>query len=95
MFFALQLDRGNILQALSDGMLKDLNISTNDYNYGQTIFYCTFLFAELPSQLISKKYVACQICLESLLTVTTDLGLIGGSPSRWSRGVSWPVCKSY
>ena len=55
MFFALQLDRGNIVQALSDDMLTDLGIESNQYNYGQMIFYCSFLFAELPSQLVSKK----------------------------------------
>lgn len=30
-------------------------MNTNDFNTGQTIFYVSFMFAEIPSQLISKK----------------------------------------
>jgi hypothetical protein len=82
MFFALQLDKSNIVQANSDNLLgvrslptssnhatlahirQDLGMNSNDFNYGQTIFFLSFLVAELPSQLISKRYVCLHWCLQ-------------------------------
>ncbi|KAF1808376.1 allantoate permease [Eremomyces bilateralis CBS 781.70] len=56
MFFSLQIDRGNINQAVSGTFLKDLHLNTNDFNLGHTVFLVSFLLAELPSQLVSKKF---------------------------------------
>ncbi|KAG7099992.1 hypothetical protein E1B28_001783 [Marasmius oreades] len=55
MFLALDLNRKNINQAISDDLLPELEMNTNDFNYGQTILLVSFLAAELPSGLISKK----------------------------------------
>lgn len=56
MCFALQVDRDNLGQAVSGNMLDQLGLSTNEYNYGRTIYYISFLLSEVPSQLISKKF---------------------------------------
>ncbi|KAL8347630.1 hypothetical protein RB601_002990 [Gaeumannomyces tritici] len=55
MFCALDLHRRNINRAISDNMLPEIGMDTNDFNYGQTIFLASFLAAELPSGLISKR----------------------------------------
>ena len=84
MFSSMDLIRRNINRAVSDNLLHDLNINTNDYNTGQTIFLVSFLAAELPGGLISKKvgpfrYTPAVIVLFGGLCMAQ-----AGMKSRWS-----------
>ncbi|PWN53805.1 MFS general substrate transporter [Violaceomyces palustris] len=56
MFFGLQLDRGNLSNALADNLLVDLKLTSDDYNNGTTIQLLSFLAAEFPVQFLTKRY---------------------------------------
>jgi MFS family permease len=71
MFFALNIDRGNLGNAVADNMLDDLHVTTNDYNNAQNMYRIGFLISEIPSQMIGKRvgpdrWIPIQIMLWSL-----------------------------
>ncbi|KAF9767783.1 hypothetical protein IL306_015008 [Fusarium sp. DS 682] len=88
MFLSLDFHRRNINRAISDNMLPEIGMNTNDFNYGQTIFLVSFLSAELPSGLISKKlgadrWIPFLICSWSLVA--------GSQAALHSRGAYFAI----
>jgi len=51
-FFCLQLDRGNISNAITDNMMEDIGITQNQFNIGQQMLSLGIVLFEIPSNMI-------------------------------------------
>ncbi|KAK9704497.1 hypothetical protein K7432_010157 [Basidiobolus ranarum] len=55
MFFFLQLDRGNVSNAMTDNFTEDLGITINELNIGTIIFVLAFVILEIPSNMVIRR----------------------------------------
>lgn len=53
---AMTMDRHNLSNALTDGLLDDLRLNSNDYNIGSTLAHVGILLSEFPTQFMILKY---------------------------------------
>ncbi|CAM1501311.1 Fc.00g104730.m01.CDS01 [Cosmosporella sp. VM-42] len=51
-FFCLQLDRGNIANAITDSFMEDVGISQDQFNVGQQMLSLGIVLFEIPSNMI-------------------------------------------
>lgn len=51
-FFCLQLDRGNIANAITDSFREDINITQDQFNVGQQMLSLGIVLFEIPSNMI-------------------------------------------
>ncbi|OKL62570.1 hypothetical protein UA08_02139 [Talaromyces atroroseus] len=73
------LDRGNIGNAKIEGLAEDLHMSGSQYDLTLTVFFLTYAFAEVPSNIMLKRLKP-SIWLPSIMviwgTITTLMGVV-------------------
>ncbi|KAL7274768.1 hypothetical protein RUND412_002322 [Rhizina undulata] len=73
------MDRGNVGNAKIEGMVEDLNMAEPQYNLTLTVFFFSYSFFEVPSNLLLKK-LRPSIWLPSIMvawgTVMTLMGIV-------------------
>jgi len=63
-FYVFQLERGNISNALTDGFLKKVGITQDQFNTGQALLFVGIILGELPSQYVLQ-WIGPQVCNEA------------------------------
>ncbi|KAG8164240.1 hypothetical protein KVR01_006158 [Diaporthe batatas] len=86
-FFCLQLDRGNIANAITDNFMEDVGIDQNQFNVGQQLLSLGIVLFEIPSNMIlyrvgPGKWLTLQLFLFGILLAYGILYMrgVGGKP---------------
>src|SRR3569833_873814 len=100
MFFGLQVDRGNLAQAVSDNMLDDLGLNTNGMCLlASHSFCCVCLFWCVVYVLMEPKTIITATAFSGFRSFSRScprsscprrLARIGGFPCRWCSGLLLP-----
>ncbi|KAF9350968.1 hypothetical protein BGX34_000895 [Mortierella sp. NVP85] len=104
MFFFMQLDRGNMANALTDNFMDDLNINLNTVTLGSTIFTLFFCLFEIPSNMVIRRAgpqrwipflmcfwglsTACQFFLKDKATFLICRALVGMFEAGYIPGIA-------
>lgn len=93
-FFFLQLDRGNIGNALTDNFLVDVGITQYQYNIGQQLLSAGIVILEIPSNLLLYRFgpriwISCQVMAWGLVATfqAFQSGLGGYITTRFLLGL--------
>ncbi|BGP19086.1 hypothetical protein JCM10213v2_007173 [Rhodosporidiobolus nylandii] len=84
-FFVFQLERGNIANAVTNTLFKDVGLTQNQYNSGQGLLYLGIVLLEIPSQLVllrvgAARWISVQVLAFGLVaTGCVESGFIPGS----------------